>query len=77
MNEKKFCGEVLSFDPKKGYGFIGWNKFDVQQKDLFVHFSDIICDGFKTLNKGQKVEFELGSNRHGNTKAVNVTLTSY
>lgn len=77
MSERKFCGEVLWFDSKRGYGFIGWNRLDIQQKDLFVHFSDIICEGFKTLNKDQKVEFELGTNRHGNAKAINVTIISY
>ena len=74
MSDKIFIGEVLWFDAKRGYGFIGWNNEDVQQKDLFVHFSDISCEGFKTLYKGQKVSFSLGANKHGDPKAVNVTI---
>lgn len=73
MSEDKFFGEVLWFDPKRGYGFIGWHKEDgIPQKDLFVHFSDVSCDGFKTLYKNQKVQFGLGTNKRGDPKAVNV-----
>lgn len=73
--DNKFIGEVLWFDPKRGYGFIGWSKEDgVQQKDLFVHFSDVSCEGFKTLYKHQKVSFGLGTNKRGDPKAVDVTI---
>ena len=48
-------GKVKWFNEKKGYGFIeredGW--------DVFVHFSAIKGDGFKTLSEGQTVEFEI------------------
>ena len=67
-----FKGEVLWFDPKRGYGFIGWEKDGVKQKDLFAHFSDISCEGFKTLHKGQKVIFGLGTNKHGVAKATDI-----
>ena len=70
-----YYGEVIFFDPKKGYGFISWTKNDgIQQKDMFVHYSDINCQGFKTLYKGQKVSFVLGINKHGTPKATNVSI---
>ena len=75
MSDEKFVGEVLWFDPKRGYGFIGWEKDGVKQKDLFAHFSDISCEGFKTLYKGQKVSFGLGVNKHGDTKGVDIKVT--
>ena len=75
MSDSKFYGEVLWFDPKRGYGFIGWsNEAGEAQKDLFVHFSDVSCEGFKTLYKGQKVSFGLGTNKHGNPKATEVVV---
>jgi cold shock protein len=74
MSDSKFTGEVLWFDPKRGFGFIGWEKDGVAQKDLFVHFSDISCEGFKTLYKEQKVTFGLGTNKHGDPKATEVTV---
>jgi CspA family cold shock protein len=73
-NDSKFVGEVLWFDPKRGFGFIGWEKEGVKQKDLFVHFSDISCEGFKTLYKSQKVSFGLGTNVRGDPKATEVTV---
>ena len=52
-------GKVKWFDSKKGYGFItGENG-----KEIFVHFSGIVTDGFKSLNEGQAVEFEVGRDR--------------
>ena len=77
MNNDKFCGEVLWFDPKRGYGFIGWDVNGEKQKDLFVHFSDISCDGFKVLYKNQKVTFNLGMNKHGNPKAIEILILNY
>jgi CspA family cold shock protein len=73
-DEGKFFGEVLWFDPKRGFGFIGWEKDGVQQTDLFVHFSDITCEGFKTLYKHQKVSFGLGVNKRGQPKAIDVVV---
>ena len=47
-------GKVKWFDSKKGYGFItGENG-----KEIFVHFSGIVTDGFKSLNEGQAVELK-------------------
>ncbi len=72
----KFNGQVIWFDPKRGYGFITWEKDKIAQKDLFVHFSDIECEGFKTLYKNQKVAFSIGSNKHGVPKATEVIFIS-
>lgn len=74
-DKETFYGEVIWFDPKKGIGFIKWSDNEGNpQKDMFVHFSDINCEGFKTIYKDQKVSFELGTNRDGKPKAVNVTV---
>ena len=48
-------GTVKWFNPEKGYGFISREDGD----DLFVHFSEIQMDGYKTLDEGESVEFEL------------------
>lgn len=71
---EEFIGDVIWFDPKRGFGFIEWEKDGVKQKDLFVHFSDVSCEGFKTLYKGQKVSFGLGLNVRGEPKATKVTV---
>ena len=48
-------GMVKWFDPKKGYGFI----VGPQGKDVFVHFSQIKGDGFRSLKDGEQVDYEL------------------
>ena len=48
-------GTVKWFNPEKGYGFISQN----DGEDLFVHFSEIKMDGFKTLDEGQAVSFDV------------------
>ncbi|MFW5999071.1 MAG: cold shock domain-containing protein [Bacillota bacterium] len=50
-----YTGKVKWFDAKKGYGFIEREDGD----DVFVHFSAIQDDGFKTLEDGEEVEFEI------------------
>jgi CspA family cold shock protein len=50
-----YTGTVKWFDAKKGYGFIEREEGD----DVFVHFSAIQDEGFKTLEDGEKVEFEI------------------
>ena len=57
-------GTVKWFDAKKVYGFISDTESD-NEKDYFVHFSEIQTDGFKTLEEGQKVEFEIGEGTKG------------
>lgn len=75
MEDKKYQGEVIWFDGKKGYGFVSWaNSSGEGQKDLFVHYSDIASEGFKTLKKGQKVSFSLGLNKKDQPKATEVTV---
>jgi CspA family cold shock protein len=73
-----YFGEVIWFNtkrgPNQGIGFLQWEIDGVRQKDMFVHFSDIVCDGFKVLLKGQKVSFQIGQNYHGQPKAINVTV---
>jgi len=54
-------GTVKWFNEGKGYGFIATE----EGKDLFVHFSEIQGDGFKTLTEGQSVEFEEGVGQKG------------
>ena len=49
-------GKVKWFDDKKGYGFI---ELDDGSGDVFVHYTAIQMDGFKSLSKGQPVEFEV------------------
>jgi CspA family cold shock protein len=49
-------GIVKWFNNAKGYGFV---KPDGSEEDVFVHYSAITMDGYKTLKEGQKVEFEI------------------
>ena len=61
-------GTVKWFNEKKGYGFIAP---DDGGEDLFVHYSNITGEGFRTLHEGQKVEYEAGQGRKG-PEATNV-----
>ena len=54
-------GTVKFFNNAKGYGFISRDDGD----DVFVHFSNIEGSGFKTLEEGATVEFEVGPGRKG------------
>jgi cold shock protein len=55
-------GTVKWFNDSKGYGFISP---DEGSKDLFVHFSNIAGDGFKSLSEGAKVEYEPAEGQKG------------
>lgn len=60
-------GRVKWFDNSKGYGFIEAEG----GRDVFVHYSAIQGDGFKTLNEGQMVQFEVAQGDKG-LQAINV-----
>ena len=61
-------GTVKWFNESKGYGFITAD----EGKDVFVHYSAILGDGFKTLAEGQKVSFEIVNGEKG-PQAANVS----
>ena len=63
-------GKVKWFNQEKGFGFI---TNDEDGKDIFVHFSAINAEGFKTLEEGQIVEFEINETDRG-PLAQNVTV---
>lgn len=60
-------GTVKFFNREKGYGFISRTDGD----DVFVHYSNIEGSGFRSLEEGQQVEFEIGPGRKGD-EALNV-----
>lgn len=60
-------GKVKWFNADKGFGFIETE----EGKDVFVHFSSIQSDGFKTLDEGQNVEFDIVQGNRG-PQAANV-----
>ena len=62
-------GKVKWFNNEKGYGFIEYNDGD----DVFVHFTGIQGDGFRTLDEGQDVSFEIIEGNRG-PQAANVFL---
>ena len=60
-------GQVKWFNNEKGYGFIDY----ITGEDIFVHYSAIKQDGYKTLSEGQRVEFDLIETPKG-LQAINV-----
>src|SRR5262249_18474295 len=60
-------GTVKFFNAEKGFGFIS----RLDGEDVFVHFSNIAGDGYRSLDDGQEVEFEIGPGRKG-PEALNV-----
>ena len=60
-------GKVKWFNNEKGYGFIEYK----EDEDIFVHYSAINADGYKTLSEGQYVEFTLVETSRG-YQAINV-----
>ena len=63
-------GKVKWFNAEKGYGFITSD----EGKDIFVHYSAIQADGFRSLEEGQKVSFENVESDRGQ-QAANVVVT--
>lgn len=66
---RKF-GKVVFFN--KGYGFISTEESEFKS-DVFVHFSQIVMEGYRKLEPGQRVSFEVGTNHKG-PMAVNVKV---
>ena len=64
-------GNVKWFNNAKGYGFIGRN----DGPDVFVHYSGILGEGYRTLKEGDSVEFEIAEGREG-PQAANVRKIS-
>lgn len=67
MEGNTMTGTVKWFNNQKGYGFIS----DSEGNDIFVHYSGLVMDGFKTLEEGQAVEFEVTEGAKG-PQATNV-----
>lgn len=64
-------GKVKWFNPRKGYGFIA----TADGRDVFVHYSDIAAEGFKTLDEGDLVLFDVIEGEKG-PRATNVAQKS-
>ncbi len=64
-------GTVKWFSDQKGYGFI---TPEDGSKDLFIHYSNIVGDGFRTLEDGQRVEYEPVPSRTGKFAAENLAV---
>lgn len=62
-------GVVKWFNAEKGYGFIAGD----DGTDVFVHFSDIVADGFRTLSEGQNVQYDEQDTDRG-VKAIEVKV---
>ena len=60
--QQRIQGTVRWFSRVKGYGFI---QPDGQEKDVFVHFSAIVGEGYRNLNEGQRVEFAVEDTSKG------------
>jgi len=63
-------GTVKWFNSRRGYGFI---TRDDTGEDVFVHYSAIQSDGFKTLKANERVSFDVASDMQGRQTAANVT----
>ena len=69
LRKSMTTGTVKFFNAEKGFGFISREQGD----DVFVHFSNIAGDGYKSLDEGQKVEFDVAPGRKGE-EAQNVRV---
>ena len=64
-------GQVKTFNKQKGYGFIRCEL----EEDIFFHYSSLIMDGFKTIDVGADVEFELEETSKGK-RATNIKVVT-
>jgi CspA family cold shock protein len=71
MSDGKIDGTVKWFNPRKGFGFIA----TPDGRDIFVHYSNISGDGYKTLNEGDAVTFDIVEGDKG-LRAENVIAAS-
>ena len=71
MSDGKIDGQVKWFNPRKGFGFIA----TPDGRDIFVHYSSISCDGYKTLTEGDAVTFDIIEGDKG-LRAENVIAAS-
>jgi CspA family cold shock protein len=62
MENAMALGTVKWFNAEKGYGFI---TVDEENSDVFVHWSAIQMDGYRSLDEGQRVEFQIGQGQKG------------
>jgi CspA family cold shock protein len=74
-DEQRITGTVRWFSRVKGYGFI---KPDNSEKDVFVHYSAIVGEGYRNLNEGQRVEFVIEDSAKGPqaVKVVGLSTTA-
>lgn len=73
MDQAKVYGKVKWFDPERGYGFLtsDADAAHPRGRHVFVHYSDILGDGYKSLERGQPVAFHITRNEKGlNAEAV-------
>ena len=70
MVKETVKGTVKWFNAKRGYGFITSD----EGEDVFVHYSAIAGEGFKTLHEGNAVTFDIDKAEDGRTVAKNVTV---
>lgn len=66
-----YKGIVKWFNPEKGFGFISNEEGG---EDVFVHFSAIVADGFKTLSEGQRVTFDMEQDPKNSAKPAPVNV---
>lgn len=66
-NARKLTGRVKFFNKEKGWGFV-----NAETDDYFVHFTQIDCMGFRTLEENEIVEFEVGEGKNGKKEAKSV-----
>ncbi|MCA1688153.1 MAG: cold shock domain-containing protein [Actinobacteria bacterium] len=62
-------GRVKWFSEEKGYGFIA-----DEEEEFFVHYTEIIGEGFRTLEEGSEVEFDIVEGRRGRKQAAGVEV---